>query len=240
MATAQYGILNDIHFPYESPAYYKALKLMEKWPNLRHLYLNGDIGEFEAVSLHAKRYDSNTHLMTEIDYINKKFDHIERLWPKLPVTLVCGNHSYRFFRYIRDVAPALWGVTDCPTLLKFPERKSWKFVDYGPTQWVKCGRTSDLWLRHEPPAGGANHAKASAEKSYVSVCYGHTHVYQQYTHKKMGPNPFLTTATSCGWLGDITKPVFDYRGSKDNWVTGFTRIDCDEKTGEYELRFIRL
>lgn len=29
-----------------------------------------------------------------------------------------------------------------------------------------------------------NHAKGTAEKSYVSLIYGHTHVYQSYTHKK--------------------------------------------------------
>lgn len=234
----QYVVLNDIHFPFESKvAYSRVLSRMQKLPNLKHIYLNGDIGEFESVSAHQKHPTANKFLSMEIDYVNKRFDQLQKLFPDVPVTLICGNHCYRIFRYIRDVAPEMWGLIDCPRLFRFEDRPLWKFIDYGPMQWVRCGKTHDLWLRHEPLGSGATHAKSTAEKSYVSVLYGHTHVYQQFTHKKMGPVPFVVTATSGGWLGDITKSCFDYRGSKDNWVTGFTEINCNEETGEYEFRF---
>ena len=107
-----------------------------------------------------------------------------------------------------------------------------------PTQLVKVGCTKDLYVRHEPLVGGASHAKGTAEKSLVSLIYGHTHVYQSYTHKKFGPEPTTVTAISNGFLGDIRAKCFDYRGSKDNWQEGFTRIDCDEDTGLYTCQFI--
>lgn len=135
------------------------------------------------------------------------------------------------------MAPQLWGMLTEPKLLKFDERVGWFFHDYGPTQLVKVGLTRDLYCRHEPLAGGQFHAKATAEKSTVSLIYGHTHVFQQYTHKKFGPTPYNVTAISNGWLGDITKDCFNYRGPKDNWQSGFMRVDCDLNTGDYECRF---
>lgn len=213
---------------------------MKSWPNLKHIYLNGDIAEIESVSSHPKTPRAQRNLLDELEYLNKKLDELAVMFPDIPVTYICGNHEHRIFRYVRDMAPEMWGMLECPSLLKFDQRKGWRFIDYGPSQWVRCGKTADLWLRHEPIVGGMNHAKGTSEKSYVSVCYGHTHQYMQASAKKAGPDPYIVTATSCGWLGDITKSCFDYRGSKDNWVLGFTRIDCDEKTGEYEVRFIRL
>lgn len=240
MGLVQYGILNDIHLPYEGKVYYKALELMRSWPDLRGIYLNGDVVEIESVSAHPKTPSAQKNLLAELDYANRKFDQLQKMFPDIPVHYVCGNHEYRIYRYIRDMAPQLWGMFDEVKLFRFEDRPKWKFYDYGPTQWVKCGKTRDLWVRHEPLGGGATHAKLTAEKSYVSVLYGHTHQFQQFVSKKNGPVPFSNMAMSCGWLGDITKPCFDYRGAKDNWVSGFTRVDCDEKTGEYTVQFIFL
>lgn len=234
-----YAVLNDIHIPYQSSKYYEALKLMKKFPNLVHIYLNGDIGEFESVSAHPKGPKAQQLLLEEIKSINEEFDRLQKMFPGVPVTLIEGNHCYRIFRYIRDVAPQMWGLIQCPDLLRFPDR-GWKFVPYGPRQWEKCGKTRDLWLRHEPLVGGGNCIKGTAEKSYVSVMFGHVHQMGQYTHKKIGPEPYYVTAYSSGWLGDINQPCFDYRGSKDNWANGFARVDCDAKTGDYEVKLIRL
>lgn len=238
MSVCQYAVLNDIHYPYESPRYKDALTMISKWPDLRHIYLNGDIAEIESVSAHPKGPGAQRSLQAEMDYVNQKFDELQRMFPGVPATFIEGNHCHRIFRYVRDVAPEMWGLLHTPEMFRFTQRK-WKFVPYGPVQWQKCGE-ANLWLRHEPLSGGANHSKGTAEKSLVNVLYGHTHVFQQYTHKKMGPKNLLVTATSGGWLGDATKACFDYRGSKDNWRLMFTRIDCDVKTGEYELRPIFL
>ena len=240
MAVIQYGIFNDIHFPKEDRVRYaRALSLMSHFPDLRGIYLNGDIMEIESVSSHPKSPLAQRSLLAEIEYGVERFFELKKMFPDVPVTYIAGNHEHRVLRYIRDVSPEMYGLIDCPKLLRFDEL-GWRFVDYGPAQWVRLGKTRDLWLRHEPLVGGANHAKGSAEKAYVSLLYGHTHVFQQYFHKKMGPEPFLVSATSCGWLGDINDACFDYRGPRDNWVSGFTRVDCDEETGEYEIRFIRL
>lgn len=236
-----YAILNDVHFPYEDRSRYQvALNIFKSLKNLSGIYLNGDIVEFQGVSAWpVNPTEKKMGFVEEVAYANKKFDELMSIFPSIPVTYVCGNHEYRFFRFVRDVAPAMWGLTDCPSLLKFPERPLWKFVDYGPTQLVRCGASS-LYLRHEPVGRGASHAKTTAENTYVDIAYGHTHTYQTASHKKFGPKSFVTKAYSLGFLGDKTKPVFDYRGSKDSWVEGCTVVECDSKTGDYTLEFIDL
>lgn len=210
---------------------------MSEWPDLREIFLNGDIAEIESVSAHPKTPSAQKSLLNELDYVNQKFDTLQKMFPNIPVHYICGNHEYRIYRYIRDIAPHLWGMFSEPKLFRFDDRPLWKFYDYEPSQLVKIGKTRDLYCRHEPLSGGASHSKGTAEKALVSIIYGHTHTYQQYTHKKFGVKSLSMTAISNGWLGDISKACFDYRGSKDNWQTGFMRVDCDEETGEYECRF---
>ena len=241
MSIIRYAVLNDIHFPYEHKRKYaKALSIIGKWDNLSGIYLNGDILEIESLSRHPKGPQAIKSFEYEIDYANSKFDEICETFKDVPVTLVEGNHCYRLFRYIRDIAPEMWGLIDNPQLLKFPDR-GWKFVPYGPSQYVQCGKTR-LYVRHEPLAGGVNCAKATAEKSWVDTLFGHTHVEQRYTVRLQGPTQKLIRAYSGGWLGDKTRPCFDYRGPRDNWVEGFSEITCDDKdkSGDYEYRFIYL
>ncbi len=234
-----YAILNDIHFPFEDKARYKvALKILKSVLNLKHVYLNGDIGEFNGVSQHPKM-PGGLPFCHEIDYINVKFDELGKMFPRIPFTLNEGNHCNRFFRYIRDVAPQMWGLITCPLILKFEQRPLWKFVPYGPSQLIQCGK-SNLYLRHEPLGMGKNHAKATAENSNIDLAYGHTHQYQIATHRKFGLKPTTNKAYSLGWLGDETNHIFDYRGAKDNWVKGITIVSCEPKSGEYNLEFIDL
>ncbi len=236
----RYGILNDIHFPFEDRQRYQIALDILKDQNIKHLYLNGDIGEFQGVSSWPVHPTEKKLMSEELDYMNKKFDELCEVFKDVPVTYICGNHENRLFRYIRDLAPQMWGIApDCPTLLKFEQRPGWKFVDYSPTQLVSCGKSS-LYLRHEPLGRGANHARATCENSSVDIAYGHTHTYQAHTHRKFGPTSVMTKAYSLGWLGDKSRHVFDYRGSKDNWNMGCTVIECDVKTGDYSLDFISL
>ena len=237
MSIEQYAILNDIHFPFESQAYYVAIDEMRKWDNLKAIYLNGDVAEIQSLSRHPKSPKEVQLLIDELDYVNQKFDTLQNLFPGVPVYYIEGNHEYRIYRYLRDVAPSLWGMLSAPNLFKFPERPGWLFFDYGPNQLVKVGKTKDLYARHEPVSSGVNCAKQTAEKYYVSVIFGHTHVYQTYTVKKMGPAPYNVTAWSNGFMGDISNPCFNYRSPKENWQLGYMRIDCESRTGAYECRF---
>lgn len=213
---------------------------MQSWPNLKGIYLNGDVAEIESVSSHPKSRTSQQYLMDELAYTNLRFDELEKMFKGIPVHYISGNHEYRMYRFIRDLAPQLWGMLEEPLLFHFDRRPNFKFYDYCPTQLVRVGKTKDLYARHEPLAGGQNHSKGTAEKSVVSLIYGHTHTHQTYVSKKFGPEPYNVRAISNGYLGDLNQPVFNYRGSRDNWQQGFSRVDCDPKTGEWDSHFIYL
>lgn len=238
MSLVRYGVLSDVHMPFESQAYYRALKIMQGWPDLKGIIFNGDIAEIESVSTHAKSPDGNKFLFKEIDYVNEKFNYIEKTFQGVSVAYLEGNHENRIYRYIRDMAPQIWGTVDAPNLFRFDER-GWKFFRYGPSQLVQLGKT-DLWVRHEPLGMGQFPCKVTAENSYVDILFGHTHIQQMYVHKKFGPSPKTTKAYSGGWLGDASHSIFDYRGSKDKWVLGFSEIIVDEASWEYDYRFVDL
>lgn len=225
--------------PYEDRIRYLIALKIAKALGIDRIFLNGDIGEFQGVSKWPMHPSEQLGFCKELNYLNKKFDELQEMFPSVPVTYICGNHENRFFRFIRDVAPQMWGVVDCPQLLKFDERPLWKFVDYGPEQLVKCG-ASNLYLRHEPFSGGKNHAQLTAESMAVDLAYGHTHTYQLGSHKKFGPKPVTTKAYSLGWLGDKSRHCFDYRSAKSPWVLGCTIVEADVETGAYTLEFINL
>lgn len=240
MSLERYVSISDVHFPFEDKTRYQVTINIFKSIKPHHIYLNGDIGEFHGVSAWPNHPSEKINFCQEVTYLNKKFDELQKLFPDVPVTYISGNHENRFFRYIRDLAPQMWGLIDCPQILNFQDRPLWRFVDYGPMQLVRCGK-SNLYLRHEPLAGGGvSCAKSTAEKSYIDILFGHTHVHQVYSHKKFGPKPIITRAYSGGWLGDPSRHCFDYRGPKDSWVRGMSVIECDIKTGDYTYEFINL
>ena len=107
MAIERYGVLNDIHMPFEDKQRYAVALDIFAEAGIDHLYLNGDIGEFLNWSKHPTHPLDVMRPCAEIDYINKRFDELEEIFPGVPVTLIEGNHCYRFFRYIRDLAPAM-------------------------------------------------------------------------------------------------------------------------------------
>ena len=239
MGLRRYAVFNDIHFPYESKAYYRAIKIIQTWDNLAGIILNGDIAEIVTVSIHPKNPELDKFLNKEIDYTNSKFDDIQSNFQDIPVAYLEGNHEARIFRFIRDQCPQLWGLIDTPKLFRFDERPGWKFFRHGPQQLVRIAKT-DLYCRHEPLAMGQNPAKITAENSYVDIIFGHVHTYQEYTHKKFGPVPKTTRAYANGWLGDKCHSIFDYRGPRDRWVEGFGDVLVDDISWEYQYNFVDL
>jgi len=238
MGLALYGILNDIHFPYEDKvAYELALKVLSDQPNLAHIYLNGDVPEFEAVTAHQKYMLAKDYLFEEVEYTNKRLDELQDRFPGTPITWISGNHEYRLERFLERQARELYGCgMDMVTLFNLAGRGI-DWVPYGPRQLVKCGQ-SDLYLRHEPLSSSRTHSKITAEGSNVSIAYGHTHTYQEYSVKRLSVESPIITATAVPFLGDIKAKVFNYRGSKDNWQNGFAIVSCDTESFKHVIDVI--
>lgn len=241
MSIVEYGIMNDIHWPYECEGYYAALEFFQSRTNLAGLFFNGDACEFETISSHAKSPKSRRFFVEEIEYCNVRLDEVDALFPDVPKVWITGNHEWRFARYLRDRAPELQGLVNTTDLLGFEHRPNWKVVPYEVDQLVRCGKAK-LWLTHEPVCGGKNHAMNTAREFLVDVAYGHTHMYQVAEHRKFDHRgrAHINRAYSLGCLLDKTRHPFQYRGKKADWREGFTLVECDEATGEYSLEFISI
>lgn len=207
MSIEAYGIVPDSHLPYESKVFYTAFRILRDVPNLKGIYFLGDLVEFESISRWAKHPDGYNHLRDEIGYTLYRLKDIRRIFPKLPITWILGNHEARLSKFLMDI-PQLWGIEDLSIRSLFLlDELNISTVDYNPTQLCRIGNT-ETYARHEPRGKGQFCAKQTAEKSGINTLFGHTHTRQYYEHRLYNKIVF---AASNGWLGDHTKEIFNYR-----------------------------
>ncbi len=240
MSVKRAGLITDIHMPYESDAYDIALKIFIA-QEVDRIYLGGDVPEFESVMAHQRRPGGISQLCEELDYTNARMDELEAMFYGIPIDWLAGNHCDRLNRFLVKMAPELYGLAlDCPTLFHIPERPWFTWHNYGPQQLARIGE-SNLFMRHEPLGGGVNHAKGTAALSNVDIVYGHTHSISKYTTNRRGADGLEpVTAYSLPWLGDASKPCFNYRGPTDRWSNGCAIVIYDDETGEYQLDVITI
>jgi hypothetical protein len=106
-------------------------------------------------------------------------------------------------------------------LLMLPERQI-KYHAYGPNQLVQVMDTT-LYARHEPYGRSP---EASARKSMCSIINGHDHRIAHF--KLSSAHGQVFHAISCGWLGNINHPIFNYVKTRAQWQSGFgivTQVD---------------
>jgi len=215
-------VIPDVHFPFEDRAAYNLmLKVAKSVKKIDEVVLLGDFAEFQSVSNHPKDPDFQKSLTKESDYVNKKLDELDRLFPRAKKVFIEGNHEYRLYRYIRDRAPELDGVFNWVKLLRLDKRKHWKVIPYGPDQKYQV-LGSKLYARHEPAGTGEHAAAGTIRKTGNSVIFGHIHRIQEYQTVMLdGRNH---RGISAGWLGDKRHSVFNYVKGHHQWALGFAIV----------------
>lgn len=218
-------IIPDSHIPYEhKKAYGLTLKVgVDLCPD--EIVILGDFGDFYAVNSHGKHPMLAHTLMEEVELINYRLDELDQLFPNAEKKFLEGNHEFRLERYIQNVAPGLFGVTETKNLLRFDQRSKWTFYPYGPNQSLNV-LGSYLRARHEPLATSA---KLTAARALCSLVYGHIHRIEE-SHI-VGIDGTNHVAFSVGWLGDKRKDkVFGYVKNHHQWQMGFGLVWVDPVT----------
>lgn len=207
-------IIPDMHIPYHSRSAWSIVSKVIKHLSPKEVVLLGDMCDFYAINSHGRHSMLLHSLREEIDEVNKFFDEFEKL-PGKKVYLE-GNHEYRFERFIHQVCPQFFNVTDIKSLLRLEERGI-NFIPYGPRQVYNI-LESKLYARHEPYA---NTAKLSAMKSGVSMVYGHIHrIETSYSVHLFNLEQHVNF--SPGWLGDLRfDKIFNYVKNHHDWQLGF-------------------
>lgn len=219
-------IIPDCHIPYEDK---KAYALMLKAAiDLKpdEIVILGDFADFYAVSSHGKHPLLAHTLMEEIERVIQRLDELDKLFPDTRKIFLEGNHEFRLERYIQNVAPGLFGVTETKNILKLDNRPNWKFIPYGPNQ---CHHVLQSYLRarHEPVG---NSAKLTAQRALCSLVYGHIHRIEM-SHA-VGLDDTNHIAFSVGWLGDKNlDKIFGYVKNHHQWQMGFgvVRVDTSNR-----------
>lgn len=201
----------------------------------KHIYFLGDYADFYSVSSHQKDPRIFQMLNDEVADVLMGLDQIDKMFPDSKVTFIEGNHEFRLERYVVNQAPALFGVTDVYHILDFDKRPHWKFVAYGPNQYVQVAN-SKLYARHEPLAPTA---KGTAAKALCSLVYGHIHRIEE-SHI-VGLDGTNHVSFSVGWLGNKKKDkVFDYVKNHHQWQMGFGLVHVEVSTGLFHHQKVHI
>ena len=218
-------VLPDTHVPYhDKKAFELAVETAVKI-GVDEVIIVGDFADFYAINRYGKHPKIQQTLMDEVIEVVEALEYISRKLPKAKKVFIEGNHEHRLSRFIAENAPAMFGVTDVKGILEL-KRLGWEYVPYGPNQAYRVPKTN-LFLRHEPLAGGDNFLLGSIRKALCSIGFGHNHIYRAVAIKTLDGRTLKSF--SVGWLGDLEKypEIFNYVKTHHQWDLGFTVLTID-------------
>lgn len=225
-------IIPDAHIPYHHVRALNVLiQIAKDIEELKELVILGDFADFYAVNAHGKHPGMMHALVKEVDAVNEILSTLDREFPEVVKIYIEGNHEYRLARYLYNVAPALFGVTQWDLLFKLNLRPNWKHKNYGPTQFHRV-LGSELFARHEPYSMSS--AKASLAACSANLVYGHVH-RKEYALTRQ-PDGKRVLNFSPGWLGDFRSDVYGYVKRPPLWELGAAIVTVDGRSREFEFQ----
>lgn len=221
-------ILSDIHIPYHDEVAVKAAVEYGKKQKPDIIILNGDIGDFYAVSRHDK--DPRRCLAEEIDAVRQFLYWLRKQFPKARIIYKIGNHEDRMERFLVKNAPVLLGTSDfeISKLLRFDDMK---IECVGSLNLIRLGKLS-IYHGHELPQGMSspvNPARGMWMRVQETLLCGHWHRVSEHT-EKTGISNRISSCWSTGCLCEMS-PAFCI---VNRWGHGFAIVET-QADGEFEV-----
>lgn len=221
-------VISDLHVPYHDVAAVKAALDYGKKQRVDTIYINGDFGDFYAVSRHDK--DPSRSLKEEIAQNRKMLRHIRARFPHARIIFKVGNHENRMERFLEKNAPVLLGINEfqIPDILKLSELN----IEYVPTLGLTFMGKLPVYHGHELPQGMSspvNPARGIWMRVQESMMCGHWHRSSVHT-EKVGVHGKVKSCWSLGCLCNMTP---DY-APVNRWSHGFAIVDINDD-GTYEV-----
>lgn len=204
--------LNDVHVPFQDHEAIKiAFNFIKAWkPN--YIILNGDILDMYACSSFDKSPDRKDSFMEELEEGNAFLDEVEAISGDAQIVFLEGNHEYRFDRYLKNKARALYGIVTLPGLLHMDDR-DWTYLKYG--KFFTLGKLN--WGHGYRVSKHSGYSARSHYDSFgLSMNFGHCHRVGQY-HVTNYQGDFVVTEGGC--LCQLTP---EYIPTKPNWQQAIT------------------
>lgn len=228
-----YLIIPDTHVPYHDKKAFELMLRVARDLKPHGIVIIGDFCDFYSVSSHSKSPDRARRLSWEVDATNEALDQLDAIGAKHRV-FIEGNHEDRLLRYLQNVAPDLFDLTD-------HEDKSLKALSiaaiFGLTRrgWTHVRYKDDyrlgkLNLTHDVGTAGRYSVYKCLDTYQKSNITGHTHRLA-YIVEGNAKNEHKVSA-QFGWLGDVEAVDYMHKATaKKNWALGFGLVHLEPKSG---------
>ena len=227
------GILSDVHVPYHDEVAVLAAVHHLAELGLDALLLNGDIGDFYALSRWIKdprQRDFSGELEAQRQFVG----WIRETFPDIPIVYKAGNHEERWQHYIWQHAPEL-------SKDKLSSLQSWLYLDKHDITLVEEGRPvmlGELPVLHghelqKGVAAPVNPARGAFMRTHHTTLVGHSH--RSSTHAESDMWHAETTTWSTGCLCDLT-PAY---ARINSWNHGFAVVTVHQG-GEFDVQNMRI
>lgn len=226
-------VFNDPHIPYHHAPSLKLALMYGYEHGVDSIIINGDGIDFYGISRFSKR-PTMPSLKTELDTAKLILERIREKFNTEKIVWKDGNHDERLEKYIADKAPALYDLTERPsirTLLGLDKLN----IDYvTDKRIIKIGKLN-LLHGHEilSGAGAVNLARTVRLKANANVAFGHFHKTQEDIYTNIEGETIGSWAIGC--LCDLKPDYLPING----WNHGFARVQTiQDGTFEFENRKI--
>lgn len=187
----------------------------------------GDLMDFYAVSSYSKDPTRALRLADELVEVRECRADLDALGAKRKIMLG-SNHGDRLERYLRDKAPALFGLITEAELLELPQN-DWEWYPYRTHTTL-----GNLHLTHDVGGSGKYATARALDTFQASVVIGHNHAMQYFVGGDA--TGAIQVGAQFGWLGDVNQVDYAHRiKALRNWHLGFGIGYHDTDTGEVWL-----
>jgi predicted phosphodiesterase len=219
-------LIPDTHAPFHDAKAWRLAMQVGRYVKPDHVIVLGDFVDCYAISKFTK--ERRGTLAEEIAVARGLLDDLESLAANR-YSYICGNHEFRYPKYIADRAPELAGIV--PAMREMLGLgKHWSWTDYHDLL-----RIGHAHFTHDVGGAGATaHMKAALDVG-GNVAIGHTHHMGIHYRGTLKGSAFFGAALGC--LADRTKVDYMHRARTAHWVHG-VGVGYLRSNGDFHLQAV--
>ena len=228
------GLIFDPHTPYHDVfAYGTAVDhLRNLKPKLTRLVLGGDFVDFYKISFFKSDPDRMSY-REEVEIARQMLIDLRKIFPRIPIDYIEGNHEVRLFRHVLDNVPELAWNNKIEDILHLGARN----INYISNIARMCQgqepyKLGKLYVLHghekKVSYGAINLARLFYLKCKENVIAGHHHRPDKSLVRTIsGQYEAAFTVGTLGQLSEAYQPIND-------WAHGFAYVDVEDN-GDFNV-----
>lgn len=226
----KYGVLQDIHVPFQHDQALSAALAKLKEEKIDGLVLNGDIVDCYQVSSYTKETDRPS-LLEEMRMTYVFLRNLRKMFPKIPIWYKFGNHEERMRQYI---------LKNAMQLAEFPELSIEGMLHFDELGIKKVGRevikAGDFNILHGHELGRSvfspvNVARGLFTRINASGGVGHHHQRSMHRQNTLDGGMIVTHSFAC--LCHLDPEYMPYGSLK--WAHGFGVVEVLNGIGHFTV-----